>query len=428
MAPRQQRTVSSSSKVSASDEKRDAKWTVMVFMGAETFDGTDPLDDAAEADLDEIRSLTTVKADPRYERVVGALDIYVQVHRSAGATQRYHFGFDEKEILRETKKEIPKVEPEQALIDFIEQSIRESGHLRSDHSMLVLWGHAYDFAFGRSRTRGGVVDAIDFVELSDLLRRLQDKISQSYDDQITEPPSLDIIGFDACDVATVEMACQLQPFAKYLLGSEIGIPIPGWPYDRILDRLRNPKGRLMTPPEFGSYVVRRFCESYPASSPVSLTFLDLAEARKLRGQAEILALALSIAIGDSDKRRRITALFTESQTGDDRPYVDVVDLCLNLVRYSGDFFVVGAAKALGDLLLGPRGPVVGESATGDGRPFIVDHRRNAAELARLNGISLYAPHVASGNDFEAVRSLYDEFVFAKETVWSGLVHTLAKLS
>ena len=59
------------------------------------------------------------------------------------------------------------------------------------------------------------------------------------------------------------MACQLQPFAKYLLGSEIGIPIPGWPYDRILDRLRNPKGRLMAPPEFGSYVVRRFCESYP---------------------------------------------------------------------------------------------------------------------------------------------------------------------
>ena len=42
--------------------------------------------------------------------------------------------------------------------------------------MLVLWGHAYDFAFARSRTREGVVDAIDFVELSGLLQRLQDRL------------------------------------------------------------------------------------------------------------------------------------------------------------------------------------------------------------------------------------------------------------
>ena len=42
------------------------------------------------------------------------------------------------------------------------------------------------------------------------------------------------VAFDACDLATVEMACQLKPFAKYLLGSQIGIPLPGWPYDRVL--------------------------------------------------------------------------------------------------------------------------------------------------------------------------------------------------
>ena len=167
--------------------------------------------------------------------------------------------------------------------------------------MLVLWGHAYDFAFGRSLTREGVVDAIDFVELSGMLQRLQDRMQDCYNrygDPSDERPTLDIIGFDACDVATVEMACQLQPFAKFLLGSEIGIPIPGWPYDRILDRLRNPQGRLMTPPEFGSYVVRRFCESYPASSPVSLTLLNLAHAPRLFELAEALAVELAIAIGN----------------------------------------------------------------------------------------------------------------------------------
>jgi hypothetical protein len=417
MAPRQQRTVSSSSKVSASDEKRDAKWTVMVFMGADTIEGNEPLDDAAKADLEEIRFVGGAKT----------LDIYVQVHHSARATRRYHFGV----AGAEPEKEIPQGEPEQALIDFIEDSIKESGHRRDDNSMLVLWGHAYDFAFGRSRTREGVIDAIDFVELSGMLQRLQDRIKEryrQYGDVSEERPTLDIIGFDTCDVATVELACQLQPYAKFLLGSEIGIPIPGWPYDRVLDRLRNPKGRLMTPPEFGSYVVRRYCESYPASLPVSLTFLDLAQATELRLRAGLLALALDVAIGDADKRLRIMDLFTQSQTGEDKPFVDVVDFCLNLVRYCGDPLVAEAARALGDVLLSPRPPIVGKRSAGTGLPFIVDHGRNAGELARLNGISLYAPHVAVGNDFDAVRCLYDRFVFAQETVWSGLVHALAKLS
>ena len=67
---------------------------------------------------------------------------------------------------------------------------------------------------------------------------------------------------------------------------------------------------------------------------------------------------------------------------------------------------------------------MGKSASGAARPFIVEHGRNAGELARLNGVSLYAPHV-SDDDFNAVRSVYDRFVFAEKTVWSDLVHVLA---
>ena len=105
----------------------------------------------------------------------------------------------------------------------------------------MLWGHAYDFAIGRATTHDGTIDALDFAELSRVLERLQA--------QFGAPGSakLDILGFDACDLSTVEMACQLQPFASYLLGSQIGIPIPGWPYDRILDRLRTPFGRADAP-------------------------------------------------------------------------------------------------------------------------------------------------------------------------------------
>jgi hypothetical protein len=105
----------------------------------------------------------------------------------------------------------------------------------------------------------------------------------------------------------------------------------------------------------------------------------------------------------------------------------VADLCLNLRRETRHPLAIEAARALGDFLLSPGPQVVGQSQSGDGRPLIVEHGRNAGELARLNGISLYAPHVAS-NDFEAVRGIYDQFVFAERTLWGKLVHLLAQVS
>ena len=69
---------------------------------------------------------------------------------------------------------------------------------------------------------------------------------------------------------------------------------------------------------------------------MSLTFLDLRQAPKLREHARLLALALAIAIADADLRERVTALFGRSQTDEDRPYVDVIDLCLSLVRENVD--------------------------------------------------------------------------------------------
>ena len=155
--------------------------------------------------------------------------------------------------------------------------------------------------------RDGTIDALDFAELSKVLKSLQQDSGRS--------AKLDILGFDACDLATVEMACQLEPFAKYLLASQIGIPIPGWPYDRILDRLRNPYGRLMNPPEFGSYVVRRFCESYTAR--IAYGFVDAAQSGtrdRAPGPHGMSGATLASVIGDPGTRDRIAYLIAQSRT------------------------------------------------------------------------------------------------------------------
>jgi hypothetical protein len=391
----------------------------MVFMGADTIEGNAPLISAAEADLTEMRFVGSGKA----------LNIFVQVHRGKDVVPRrghitHHMaaGIDALDEVPENQADPARGHAlESFILDTLERLARE-GHdptSPNHHFMLVLWGHAYDFAIGRAHTTGGTIDALDFAELSRVLERLQNRYGAT-------GKKLDILGFDACDLATVEMACQLEPFAKYLLGSQIGIPIPGWPYDRILDRLCTPFGDLMRPPELGSYIVRRFCESYTADSrTVSLTLLDLSRAQELSDVAGVLALTLAGAIDDDATRERIAYLFSQSQTAAGKPYVDVADLCLNLVRHSGNKFVVEAARTLGNFLIGPQ-PLKDEDDSETSRPFVVEHGRNTWQTARLNGLSIYAPHVAPGRDFDAVRYLYQNFVFAQETQWSGLVHALAR--
>jgi hypothetical protein len=387
----------------------------MVFMGAATIAGNAPLIDAANDDLTELRSVGSGDA----------LNIFVQVHgvgvpRRARITRDMPPGIGALAIVPENQQDPARGS---ALRNFIQWALVEAQHNpldRSHYSLLVLWGHAYDFAIGRERIRDGTIDALDFGELSRVLERLQEEFR-------APGAKLDILGYDACDLATVEMACQLEPFAEYLLGSQIGIPIPGWPYDRILDRLRHPIGNLMIPAELGAYAVRRFCEAYSADSrTVSLTLLDLHRANELLDAAGLLALTLASAIGSSDTRNRIAYQFAQSQTGPGRPYVDLADLCLNLARSADDVLVREAARALGDFLVTPRPPVVG--TRGARRPFVMEHGRNTCETARLNGISIYAPNVAPKRDFDAVRHLYHNFVFAQETRWSGLVHALARVS
>ena len=60
------------------------------------------------------------------------------------------------------------------------------------------------------------------------------------------------------------------------------------------------------------------------------------------------------------------------------------------------------------------------SANATGRPFILENGRNSGEGARLNGISIYAPHVAPSNDFDALQLLYINFDFVQKTRWSEL--------
>jgi hypothetical protein len=396
------------------DPAAKRRWTVMVFMGADGVEGTRPLYAEAREDIREMEQIGSTDD----------LNIFVQYHDGRTVPFRYHVGKGKPTAVPSDERDLTSGK---ALAQFVGRSLDQVKHQPHDHSLLVLWGHAYRFGIGHTETRAGI-DAIDFAELSSVLHEVQEAHRKKYD--LAVNPKLDIVGFDACDLASIEMAQQLHRFADYLLASQISIPLPGWPYQRILDRLRNAFGRLMGPAEFGTYVVRRYCETYHATEPVSLTLLDLKRVPDVAAMAEVLALRLATAIGhDRQEQQLVYELFYRSRTDNGKPFVDVADLCLNLMRECRDPYVKNAAKELGDLLISP--PLVepkGGSLLGAKRPFIAEHGRNATEAARLHGVSLYAPHVAGNGSYrwDEASYWYKKFWFAQNTMWSGLVHGLAQ--
>jgi len=173
-------------------EQASRPWTVMIFMIAEhVFEWAD-LSKEAQKTLDEIES---VPLPPE-------LRICVQLHTSKGVERfllRDGYRGWQKSTVPEDAKDLDEGN---ALEKYISWALQWTGHANGDNSMLVMWGHAYPFGIGFRDTGTGVA-ALDFAQLSAVLKGIQDKLKKKFPGWEMK---LDILGFDACDLATIELA------------------------------------------------------------------------------------------------------------------------------------------------------------------------------------------------------------------------------
>ena len=403
------------------EKKLRTRWTIMVFMGASVdLPNMADLTPEAEATLKQMKDVE--ERFRRHSKPTDQVNTFVQVH-GRGVPQRYY--------LEKNLQEPVRLESEQnsangsALTHFIRWALKKapkpSPSRVRDYHMLVIWGHAYQFTIAPVATKAGI-DGIDFSEVTKTFVELQKTLKK---ERPKADDKLDIIGFDSCDLATIEMSYQLERFAHYSLATQIGDPLPGWPYGQILDQLKKAAshGRPMTPSDLGVYVVRQYCGTYEQNgTAVSLTLLNLDRAEDVFHAAQALAIRLVDATSDPEEWKLAFHLFFRSQTWLGQPFVDVADLCLNLWRYSSNMGVVSAAARLGDLLVRPGSELDIEKK----QPFILEHGRNAHQTARLTGVSLYAPHVALGFDWEKASESYLKFAFARDTAWGRYVELLAR--
>jgi hypothetical protein len=103
---------------------------------------------------------------------------------------------------------------------------------------------------------------------------------------------LNLIGFDACLMAMLENAYPLRNLGDYMVGSEETEPADGWPYDLILNDLKN--APETTPADLAISIVQKYGQFYNTSSePTTLSAINLTSIANVASKLDAFTQAIT---------------------------------------------------------------------------------------------------------------------------------------
>jgi len=261
----------------------------------------------------------------------------------------------------------------------------------ADHTMLVLWGHAYGLGFGR--------DHGDALTMPEIRKALDAK----------EGYAIDILGANACAMCYAEAAYELRNAATFLVAPEVTMPFAGWPYETILRRMTRSD---MKPDALAEHIVTDYLDSFGRDN-VALTLLDLTKAGDLRDLVKALAVALKSGINSTRTGKPVSEAFLDTAHGSVRPLIDLVDLCERLADVDSEAIAAAAAAMKVFLKSGP--------------DKFVRQYEGDPDFEGLHGLGMFAPSVTGAADLTRLEITPEEYnklalVNPRSNPWSEIVH------
>ncbi len=197
--------------------------------------------------------------------------------------QRWLFNSEGLQLLEE--QETANMGDARTLYEFLEFA---NTHYPADKVAVTFWNH------GGGSVSGAAFDEIHGLDSLDL-----EEMYQAFDavwPADKENPALELVGFDTCLMATVDVAAVFQNFARYLVASEEEEPGNGWYYTGWLGELADNPG--MEGDELGIAICNSFyegCEAVGTQDQTTLSVTDLTrltpllEAYEAFGQEALVA-------------------------------------------------------------------------------------------------------------------------------------------
>ena len=183
--------------------------------------------------------------------------------------------------------------------------------------------------------------------------------------------TFDMVGFDACLMATAETALMLDPYADYLVASEETEPGIGWFYTNWLNKLG--ENTSMSTLELGKLIIDDYtyaCKQKCRGQATTLSLIDLAEfANTVPSKIGTFSKSVSGLITNQEYKqvsdaRNVTREFAQSSKIDQ---VDLVNLAQNMKTAEGEEL----AKAL---------------------KGAVKYNRTSLNMTNAYGVSIYFPY------------------------------------
>ncbi|GAU79215.1 clostripain-related cysteine peptidase [Fusibacter sp. 3D3] len=149
----------------------------------------------------------------------------------------------------------------------------------ADKTMFLFWNHGGGTVSGAASDELFQGDSLD-------LREMYSAFNANYELSEADQP-FDIIGFDTCLMATVDVAYTFSDVGKYLVASQELEPSNGWNYTGMADALaHNPE---MDAETFGKVICDTYqagCEGVGTADDITLSLTDLSKLGALLGAYE----------------------------------------------------------------------------------------------------------------------------------------------
>ncbi|MEN6338881.1 MAG: clostripain-related cysteine peptidase [Clostridiaceae bacterium] len=332
--------------------------TLMVYMCGTDLESKSGM---ATADLEEMAS-ATLSDNVRIIVETGGTSNWQNNVVQSGTNQRLRVKQGGLLMLDNSVGKKSMVEPD-TLSDFIQYCKSE---FPADRYMLVLWDHG-----------GGSLTGYGYDELFPNGSMSLDEINTALKDGGCK---FDLIGFDACLMATMETALVTAQYGDYLIASEATEPGTGWYYTNWLSELSaNPSLATL---DVGKTILDDYIQMSSSSSQTTLSLVDLAEFSQTAPEAFSAFSTSTKELIANDGYSEVASARSGARdfsAGSKINQIDLIHFAENLNTTE--------SNALAQVLLGS-----------------VKYNRNSTNISHANGLSIYFPYQSLGKVSAALKT------------------------
>ena len=363
----------------AAPSGQKAKWTVMVYMS-----GDNDLEDYVVQDIEAELSPTGSSADVQLIALADRAPGYDTSREDWQGTMLFHVTKDMKASPTSAVADWGERNfgDKQTLIDFVTWA---KANYPADRYALYFWGHGWNWHPGYVMQDDTEYDTLDMEEVKDALPALG---------------FIDLVGFDGCNMASIEVQLLWHGHATALAHSQEWVGGEGVQYDEVLQKL------AANPEMTADQLAIATSQSATGDKTWSAVAVDS------RFDALLMAVdqwSVALESGLSQNRTTYDQAFTAALSFWQAPMdKDLYDMAYEINRLVSDPTIKRKSQAVMDAV-----------------DAVVLHERHVNAYAEVHGITIY--HISKAtekdSDYDYYRSTLD---FALQTGWDEFLDAYAR--